>query len=288
MQRLLELFVRYNNFLYFILLQWISLYLVFKYNDFHKEVYGSQLLSISGFFQEQNQRIRSFFMLYEENEKLMNENIQLKQKLVATQDALNAARFRIPYSRKFNLLPDSLFPVSVFSFIPARIVQNSIHDPYNYFVVNKGTKHGIVKEMGVISSDGVVGLIIETSENYSVGISLLNKHFRLSTKIKSSNIHGTIHWRGNNPRFAYLEYLPLHLPVQVGDTVITSSYSNYFPEGYNIGKIIDVKDPKDGQGFHEILVLLSTDFYKLENVYIVKNHHQSELKTLNQKILQYK
>jgi rod shape-determining protein MreC len=142
--------------------------------------------------------------------------------------------------------------------------------------------------MGVISSDGVVGIIIETSENYSLGISLLNQYFRLSSKIKSSNIHGTIRWRGYNPRIVHLEYIPLHIPVQVGDTVITSSYSNYFPEGYHIGKIIDVKDPKDGQGFHEILVLLSTDFYKLENVYLVKNQHQSELKTLNQKIQEFK
>lgn len=286
MQRLIELFIKYNNFLFFVLLQWVALYLVFHYNDYHKEVYGATLVSIAGFFQEKNQAIRSYFQLAEENEKLMQENIKLKQELVLTQQALNAARYRIPYSRKFNLLPDSLFPVSVYSFIPARIVQNSIYDPYNFFIINKGSKDGVYKEMGVISSDGVVGLIIEVSENYSVGISLLNKHFRLSSKIKSTNIHGTIHWRGNNPKIAYLEYVPLHIPVQVGDTVITSSYSNYFPEGYHIGKIIEVKDPKDGQGFHEILVLLSTDFYKLENVYLVKNQHESELKKLNQQIIQ--
>ncbi len=288
MQRLLELFIKYNNFLFFIFLQWISLFLVFRFNDFHKEVYGSSMLSIAGFFQEKNQSIRSYFILAEENEKLLNENIKLKQELVYTQQALNAAKYRIPYSRKFNILPDSLFPVSVFSFIPCKIVQNSIYDPYNYFIINKGTKDGVYNEMGVVSSEGIVGIIIETSENYSVGMSLLNKHFRLSTKIKSTNIHGSVHWRGNNPRIVYLEYIPLHIPVQVGDTVMTSSYSNYFPEGYHIGKIIDVKDPKDGQGFHEILILLSTDFYKLENVYLVKNKHQSELKILNQKIIQFK
>ena len=288
MQRLLELFFKYNNLLFFIFLQWISLYLVFRYNDFHHEVLGSYLISISGYIQEKNHAIRSYFLLAEENEKLMKENIELKQKLVQTQEALNAARYRIPYSRKFNLLPDSLFPVSVFSFIPGRIVQNSIYDPYNFFLVNKGTKHGVYKEMGVISSDGVVGIIIETSENYSLGMSLLNKHLRISSKIKSTNIHGTIHWRGNNPKIVHLEYVPLHIPVQVGDTVITSSYSNFFPEGYHIGKIIEVKDPKDGQGFHEILVLLATDFYKLENIYLVQNQHHTEIQTLKQRILQYK
>lgn len=288
MQRLLELFIKYNNFLFFIFLQWISLFLVFRYNDFHKEVYGSYMLSIAGFFQEKNQSIRSYFLLSQENEKLLNENIKLKQELIQTQQALNAARFRIPYSRNFNILPDSLFPVSVFSFIHAKIIQNTIYDPYNYFIINKGSSDGVYNEMGVISSDGVVGLIIEVSEKYSIGISLLNQHFRLSCKIKSSNIHGTAHWRGNNPKIIHLEYVPLHIPVQVGDTVMTSSYSNYFPEGYHIGRIIDVKDPKDGQGFHEILVLLSTDFYQLENVYLVKNRHQSELKKLNQKIIELK
>lgn len=288
MQRLLELFIKYNNFLFFIFLQWISLFLVFRYNDFHKEVYGSYMLSIAGFFQEKNQSIRSYFLLAQENEKLLNENIKLKQELIHTQQALNAARFRIPFSRNFNILPDSLFPVSVFSFIHGKIIQNTIYDPYNYFIINKGSNDGVYKEMGVISSDGVVGLIIEVSEKYSIGISLLNQHFRLSCKIKSSNIHGTAHWRGNNPKIIHLEYVPLHIPVQVGDTVMTSSYSNYFPEGYHIGRIIDVKDPKDGQGFHEILVLLSTDFYQLENVYLVKNQHQSELKKLNQKIIELK
>ncbi len=288
MQRLIELFLKYNNFLYFIFLQWIALYFIFNFNDFHKEVYGSYRIAVAGFFQEKNRAIRSYFLLVQENEKLLQENIQLKQQLIYTQQALNAARFRIPYSRNFNLLPDSLFPVSVFSFVPARLVQNSIHEPFNFFILNKGKQDGIEKEMGVISSDGVVGITIESSENYSIGISLLNKHFRLSTKIKSTNVHGTIHWRGHNPKIVNMEYIPLHIPVQIGDTVITSSYSNYFPEGYHIGKIIDVKDPKDGQGFHEILVLLSTDFFKLENVYIVKNKHQSELKKLNQIINQLK
>lgn len=259
-------------------MEWIALSLLFSYNDFHKQTYGEFLLSIAGFIQEKNDAIKSYISLEQENQKLMKENAILKQQLAETQQKLNAAKHRIPYSRSFNLLPDSLFPVSIFSFIPARLIGNNLYDDYNYFIIDKGKKHGIELDMGVVSSEGVVGVIIETSENFSTGISLLNQYFRLSAKLKSSNVHGTIHWRGKNPRLVYLEYVPLHIPVQVGDTVITSAYSNYFTEGYHVGKVIDVRDPKDGQGFHEILVKLSTDFYTLENVYLVKNHFHEELK----------
>jgi rod shape-determining protein MreC len=54
------------------------------------------------------------------------------------------------------------------------VVNNSVSHRQNYITINIGRNNGAYQGMGVISNDGVVGVIAATSPNYSTVISLLN------------------------------------------------------------------------------------------------------------------
>src|SRR5690606_11802514 len=59
-----------------------------------------------------------------------------------------------------------------FDVIPAQVVYNSIHKSENYFVINKGSKDGINKGSGVISPQGVAGIVIAVGPRFSTAMSL--------------------------------------------------------------------------------------------------------------------
>ena len=65
--------------------------------------------------------------------------------------------------------------------------------------------------MAVTSYDGVAGVIVGCSENYSVAMSLLNLDFRLSARIKSNGYFGSLTWDGRDYRHAVLSEIPQHV-----------------------------------------------------------------------------
>ena len=61
-------------------------------------------------------------------------------------------------------------------------------------IINKGETNGIKKDMSVISSNGIVGIINQTSKNFSSVISILSRDIKINAKLKDSNIFGTLEW----------------------------------------------------------------------------------------------
>ena len=78
---------------------------------------------------------------------------------------------------------------------------------------------------------------------------------------------GILTWEGFDYRKATISDLPTHIPLNIGDTIITNSYSNVFPEGVNIGTISKFK--KNDDGFYDIDIMLFEDFNSLKYVYVV-------------------
>ena len=155
-------------------------------------------------------------------------------------------------------------------FIVAKIINNSVNKQNNYITLNKGEKHGIMPEMAVIGPKGIVGIVKNVSSNFSSVISVLNSNLWISGEIKINNYYGSIHWNGNNYTQVILNDIPNHVKINVGDTIITSSYSAIFPEGEIIGYVSDFEEKK-GTNFHKITVNLATDFKNLSYVYVIGN-----------------
>jgi rod shape-determining protein MreC len=163
------------------------------------------------------------------------------------------------------------------------VVYNRVSGQENYITLNKGSKDGIEVDMGVISSAGIVGIIIAVSPNYSLVIPVLNSKFHLSCKVKNNDYFGSLVWDGEDPRYAYLQELPRHVNFEINDTVITSSYSAIFPEGLPVGKVIDSRKQKNDD-YTSLKINLFTNFYTLTEVLIVRNIHKEEQQNLQKKV----
>ena len=135
--------------------------------------------------------------------------------------------------------------------------------------------HGIEKEMGVISSKGVVGIVNNVSENYSTVISVLNTRLKVSVKLEETGYFGALEWDGKTFDQAVLNEIPRHATVNVGDLVETSGYSAIFPEGILIGTVHEV-DLDKGESFYTIKVKLSVNFKDLAFVEVIGNVMREE------------
>jgi len=123
---------------------------------------------------------------------------------------------------------------------------------------------------------------MSVSNYYAVAFSLLNTGLLISSKIKSTNDLGSVQWDGRDATEASLLFIPRHVKTQAGDTVITSGFNAVFPEGVLIGIISEVNPDTDNPNYHQIRLKLSTDFGKVNYVYLVENTQFEELDSLHQ------
>ncbi|MFN8922015.1 MAG: rod shape-determining protein MreC [Sphingobacteriia bacterium] len=279
MGRLLAFLYAYRNLIWFIAIQAISVWLLASYNNAHTLVFNSWGDSLANAVANTNAAVSGYFNLAEDNEKLLAENIALRQSLLHTSQELEAYKYREPLSTAYNTLPDSLIPDEQYRFIPARALHSGTLGEYNYLKLDVGRKDGAEVGMGVISENGVAGLLVEVAEHYSLAMSLLNSKMRVNARILEDDVLGSFRWTGGNPRYGYLEHVPLHFHVKPGQTVVTSSQSNIFPPGYRLGTI-DYVDEEQPEGFYNIRVKIATDFYRTHYLYLVKNIRQAEIDSL--------
>jgi rod shape-determining protein MreC len=163
----------------------------------------------------------------------------------------------------------------------AKVVNNSTNRRSNYLTLDRGSLQGVKPEMGVISPDGIVGIVKDVSEHYCSVISFLHKDSRISARVKKNGFIGSMVWEGYDARTGSLKDIAKHVKLAVGDTIVTSSFSAIFPEGVMIGKIGKLNS-NTGVNFQEIDVRLSTPFSSLSHVYIVDNVMKEEQQQLEQ------
>jgi rod shape-determining protein MreC len=252
----------------FILIEFVSLLLLFTSNPYQKFAFYGFSHSISHRISARISNLKDYLSLYDENRKLIEENTELYNQLSGTYPGISA-----------NALTDSSDSLSnLYQYIPAHVINNSVNDQFNYMTINKGSREGIEPDMGVISGDGIVGFTKAVSKNFSVILPALNLDFIVSGMIKKNGYYGPVSWEGINTEILTLVDIPHHVSVSEGDTVITSGYGEKFPEGYLIGVVEDFK--LKGGNYYEIDVRISTDFRKLHNVQVIRNLALREIDSL--------
>ena len=163
-----------------------------------------------------------------------------------------------------------------FQYTQARVIQNQVSRTDNYITLNKGSNHGITEDMAVVSVKGIVGVVMRVSPHYSRVIPVLNSGSHPSCMIKNSRFVGTLSWDGKDPRYISLDGLPSHASSTIGDTIITSGYSAFFPEGILVGVIEEAIKHKNKE-HNSVKVRLFSDFSTLSEVLIIKNPLREEL-----------
>lgn len=167
--------------------------------------------------------------------------------------------------------------------IPAHVISNSIKQKDNFITLDKGLKDGIRTEMGVVSGTGIVGITYLVSNHFSVVLPILNSHSNISCRLRGTNYFGSLKWDGGSPLQAYMDDIPRHARCKIGDIVETSGFSSVFPAGIFVGKVIQVKNSKDGLSYR-LEVQLSTDLAQIRDVRIVSNSRQAELDSLQRQV----
>ena len=266
-------FIWKNYFVFlFILLEIIAYFLIVQNNSFHKASFlnSSNVISASIFNTTNN--ISGYLGLRSTNELLAVENEKLH-----AQSILSFAKF---YTNLWRI-NDTIYEQQ-YTYLSARVINNSIYKRNNYLTLNKGNRHGIKQEMAVISSNGIVGIVKDVSGNFSSVLSVLHKNSKISAKIKKNGYFGSLVWDGADFKICTLSDIPNHVKISKGDAIVTSKYSAIFPEGIPIGNIVDFKI-NPGDNFYTISVKLSTDFSNLSYVYVVNNLMKGEQITLEEK-----
>ncbi len=273
MFNLLQLLLKLSSFFVFIVLEIICFSLIVKYNQQQSDVYVNTVNHFTGVVQEKSAATYQYFQLYDENIRLARENSQLLERLANA--GINMQ------SETDTAYTDSL--EAQYTFIEAKVIKNSVNQNHNYLVLNKGKKDGITEHSGVVTEQGVVGIVRKVSDNFAVAMSILHRQTRINARIRGKVFFGPLQWKGTDTRLFNLEDIPKHAPVMKGDTIETSGYSTIFPEGIMLGTIEKLSlDP--GSNFFNIEVRSSLDMSTIQHVYIVRNLLRTEQEQLEQAV----
>ena len=143
-------------------------------------------------------------------------------------------------------------------------------------LLNKGENDGVTKEMGVIGTKGIVGIVNQTSQGYATVLSILNLDLKINAKFQNSNVFGSLYWTAEAPNKMKLADVSVINSVAVGDTLVTGGMSSYFPEGIVIGTVIEVVRPNNG-GYYDIEIELINNMTDIKYVYVIGNNRRKEI-----------
>jgi len=274
MRSLLNFLLRFKTLILFLVLEAVAIIMISTSHNYHETVLYGISRNITGFFAERMERGTYYFRLRQVNQELLAENILLKKQIAGL--ASGSQEGFIP-------VRDSVNGVN-YTYLNARVISNSVNKQKNFITLDKGSRQGVAEGMGVASPSGVVGVVVGVSRNYSVVMSLLNTDFRLSASMKRNDYFGSLAWDGINHRYARLSEIPHHVAVNEGDTIVTSGFSAIFPAGVMAGTLTGAQ--RRGGDFISLQVLLSADFKKLTDVYVIGNLTRDERENLEKEVAQ--
>lgn len=276
MRNLVQFIVKNVHWLLFLLLLFVSLFCLIKNSQFQRSKYLVAAQEVSGRLYSVTNELSAFLHLKTENQALTGRVAQLEaENRYYVQELENLRQ-----SNDVDFLTASRLNSKEFQFIPTKVVYNSTSGKSNYLSLKKGSTDGITPDMGVISATGIVGVIKSVTPHFSLVIPILSSEFRPSCKIKDKNYFGPLIWDGQDAQYSYLEELPRHADFQIGDTIVTSGYSNVFPEGLPVGVIAGSRKQEKDDNYTSLKVKLFTDFNTLTNAIIVVNRYGEEQRTL--------
>jgi rod shape-determining protein MreC len=261
MRNLLIFISKYNAFFLFLIFEISSLIIYVKYNSFQRATYLNTTNEVTGGLYARVSELNSYLRLKDVNDSLATENARLHGMLNSSYYADTLAK---------STVVDSAYKQQ-YTFTEARVINNSVNKRNNYITIQKGSKDGIVKGMGVICNTGVVGKVVYTTEHLALIQSLLHKDAKVSAMLADTKDIGSLVWGDElNPTKGLLMDVPNHVKPHVGQLVVTSTYSDLYPAGIPLGKVSNLH-AKGGGFFLNMEVNLSVNFSKLQYVYVVNN-----------------
>ncbi len=258
MYDLLRFLFQNSSFLVFLVLEFVSLSLVIKYNDHQANIISETSANLTGYLQSRNTQVRDYLELKEERDKLTTQNEQLSKELYELREYYKLDTTDLVRKTPVN-----------YDIITARVVGNSINQANNMMILDKGSTSGVEKGDGVIGNGSVMGVVSDVSPEYAQCISILNTNMKTVAQIEEINAFGSVTWQPFDDRYVVLNDIPKHYGVKEGQHVSTSAFSTVFPPGITIGVVENVNS-RPGRNDLDIKVRLTNSPYDVTVVQIIK------------------
>ena len=170
-----------------------------------------------------------------------------------------------------------------YEYYPAKVVNNSITRQENYITIDRGADDGMRPDMALVAEGGIAGYIVGCSDRFSVCLSVLNRNFRTSGKIKGDDYFGSVYWDGTSYRHLTLSEIPKYAQIHAGDTIVTTAHSSIFPPDLTIGTVESFE--LNNATYYDVKVRLHTDIAALNNVLAVRYIDADERGALEQSVV---
>jgi rod shape-determining protein MreC len=260
MQNFLAFIRKFRVLLFFALLQGLALTLYFTFISFPRSQFMTTASSVSGTLLEWRNELTKHFALSENNTKLQKENISLRNKLPESYIQLQNDRVKIN---------DTVYGAQ-YEYISATVI-NSTHDKRNnFFTLNVGKSQGVRRHDGVFTPSGVLGVVHNVSEHYSVVKSCLTGDINIDVLIDGSGEFGLLKWDGEDARYGTMTGVSNDRRIKKNAQVVTRGGAGIFPRGLPIGRIIETS-AVEGKPLWNIKIEFSEDYRSVQRAYIVKN-----------------
>jgi len=273
MRNLIAFLKRFQIFLVFALLQVIALSIYFSFFVFPRSQYLTTASNVAGKMYAVRNDVMKQFNLSRTNKVLQESNAELMEQLPES---------FMKIDRELVSINDTVFKQQ-YSYIPATVVNSTVEKRNNYFTIDAGSIQGIKRGMGVFSDDGVVGVIHNVSEHYSVVKSVLTENINIDVIIQPIGLYGLLKWDGNDPRRGSVAGISNDLTIKKWSRVETRGGAGIFPKGIPVGKVETLKSV-EGEAFWDVSIVYAVDFRKLQHVYVIKNQLLEEQQALESRI----
>ena len=273
MRALIDLIIKNKHWFVFIGLEVLSLAFLFSYNGYQKSVYFTTANDVVGSTYNVISGITSYLHLQEENQALEQTNEELRRQIIEIQRQID--EHHLDSILRMPSLPKK------YDLVHAQVINGTLHKSNNLLTINKGEADGIHPEMGVVCSQGVVGIVYMTSEHYSIVMPILHVNSKISCRLRNSEYFGSLIWQRGYADIAYVTSIPRHAEVAPKDIVETNGFSDIFPPGLPIGMVHRINDSTDGISYM-LRVKLFTNFTTLRNVSVITNYQSAERRQLEE------
>jgi len=208
--------------------------------------------------------LRKIWLDYTALIAVRDENARLREELKKYKAANNTYREAVATNIRLTKL------LEMKEYIPDPSITAEIIgvDPSQWFktiIIDRGSGDGIQAGMPVISAEGIVGQVVNTSPNFAKIILATDPNSAVDGLVQKNRVQGIV--KGGGTSF-HMDYVLKDKDVATGDKIVTSGVGGVFPTGIPIGTV--TKMEKTGRGmFQEIEITPATDFSHLEHVIIV-------------------
>lgn len=264
MRNFIAFLKRFQVILFFALLQGLSLAWYFSYSYFPRTQYLTTANNISGSILSVKNDVTKYFKLSEDNQKLQEENIQLRNQLKENKMLLSNASF----IDSIQLLKGD--SVVHYEYIPGQVIRSTLTKVNNYFTLNIGKQQGVKRGMGVISSKGIVGVIHFAGDRFSVVKSCLTENINVDVMLERTEVQGLLKWNGEDYQTGNLTGISNDTEVKKWSKIVTRGSAGIFPRGLSVGKVKAV-EVIEGESLWNVKLKFSEDFSKVYSIYVVKN-----------------